>query len=135
MKPDDQSREKFESVTIMIVDDEPTTIDVVEMLLESEGYSNFVTTSDSTQALDLVRERKPDVLLLNLMMPGVGGLEILAAIRSDRALEHLPVIILTSSNDARTKLEALRLAPDNALYRRNLRRLLTVPLEELSAGG
>ena len=106
--------EGLESATIMMVDDEPTTIEVLTALLEGEGYSQFVTTSDSRQALGLLAAEKPDVLLLDLMMPHVGGLEILESIRNDHALEHTPVIIL-SSTDAETKLKALELGATDFL--------------------
>jgi DNA-binding response OmpR family regulator len=101
--------------TIMIVDDEPTTIDVLQVFLEGEGYTSFVTTTDSRQALDLLEDERPDILLLDLMMPNVSGLEILSAIRNHAALECTPVIVLTSSTDAETKLEALELGATDFL--------------------
>jgi diguanylate cyclase (GGDEF)-like protein len=91
----------------MMVDDEPTTLDVLEMFLEGEGYRNLVRSSESPRALALLAEHCPDVLLLDLMMPEVGGLEILQAMRDDEALRRIPVIILTSATDAATKLRAL----------------------------
>lgn len=105
----------FPAATIMIVDDEPTTIEILEMFLQGEGYQNFVTTTDSTQAIALLREKRPDVLLLDLMMPEVGGLKILKAIRNDEALRHTQVLILTSSTDADTKICALRLGATDFL--------------------
>ena len=95
------------TATIMMVDDEPTTIEVLEAFLEGEGYENFVTTTDSREALPLLASHKPDVLLLDLIMPNMGGLEVLSLIRNDQALKHTPVIILTSSSDEETKLVAL----------------------------
>ena len=107
--------EGLKSATIMMVDDEPTTIEVLETYLEGEGYSNFVTTTDSRQTLDLLAAEKPDVLLLNLVMPHVGGFEILGAMRKDEALRDVPVIILTSSTDPAAKLEALKLGATDFL--------------------
>ncbi|MDJ0864880.1 MAG: EAL domain-containing protein [Myxococcota bacterium] len=107
--------EALKASTIMMVDDEPTTLEVLELFLEGEGYTRLVTTTDSREALDLFRETGPDLLLLDLMMPNVGGLEILDAIRSDPALQHTPVIILTSSTDAATKLRALELGATDFL--------------------
>jgi diguanylate cyclase (GGDEF)-like protein len=104
-----------EMPTIMMVDAEPTTIDVLEAFLEGEGYTNFATTTDSRQALDLLESERPDVLLLDLMMPNVGGLEILRSIRNDQALKHTPVIILSSSTDAEAKLRALELGATDFL--------------------
>ena len=98
-----------QGAVIMMVDDEPTTIEVLEAFLEGEGYENFVTTTDSREALPLLESERPDVLLLDLIMPNLGGLEILSLIRNDQALKHTPVIILTSSSDEETKLEALEL--------------------------
>ena len=83
--------------------------------LEGEGYKNLVSTSDSRRALELVAESRPDLLLLNLMMPNIGGLEILRSMRSDGALKYIPVIILTSSTDAATKLRALELGATDFL--------------------
>ena len=105
----------FASSTIMMVDDEPTTIDVLEMFLRGEGYENFVTTTDSPNAVALARRERPDILLLDLMMPEVGGLEILREIRNDKELKHLPIIILTSSTEPELKLEALELGATDLL--------------------
>ena len=105
----------FPTSTIMIVDDEPTTIEILEMFLQSEGYEHFITTTDSTRALDLLARERPDVLLLDVMMPEVGGMEILTAIRNDESLRYTPVIILTSSTDAETKIQALELGATDFL--------------------
>src|SRR5687768_12834317 len=59
--------------TVMMVDDEPTTIEVLQAFLENEGYRRFVTTSHSSRAMDLVANEKPDAVLLDLHMPEVTG--------------------------------------------------------------
>ena len=109
-----EADESTRSEIIMMVDDEPTTIEVLEAFLEGEGYHQFVTTSDSRQALTLLEAEKPDVLLLDLNMPHVGGLEILESIRGDYSLKHTPVIILSSTN-SETKLRALELGATDFL--------------------
>ena len=100
---------------IMMVDDEPTTIDVVQMYLEDAGYGRFITTVDSSQALETMVETLPDVILLDLMMPDVDGFEILNSMRDEPVLCHLPVIVLTSSTDSTTKLKALELGASDFL--------------------
>jgi len=90
------------------VDDEPVNIKVVSRLLKIEGYSQFVSTSDSREALDLIRREAPDAVLLDLMMPHVSGIEILQAMRRDNATLHTPVIILTASTDQETRIGDLR---------------------------
>src|SRR3954470_2594926 len=87
------------SAKIMIVDDEPTNIKVVRRLLEIEGYRNFVTTTDSSAALYLLSDQRPDLVLLDLMMPIVSGLEILANVRGDSSKPFVPIIILTAATD------------------------------------
>jgi diguanylate cyclase (GGDEF)-like protein len=103
------------TAVIMMVDDEPTTIEVLEAFLEGEGYENFVTTNDPREALPLLEIHRPDVLLLDLNMPNMSGLEVLTLIRNDQALQHTPVIILTSSTEEETKLEALELGASEFL--------------------
>jgi putative two-component system response regulator len=71
------------------------------------GYTDFVTTSDSTTAVSLIGQQHPDVVLLDIMMPQVDGIQILAALRGCDKTRHLPVLILTASTDAQTKLRAL----------------------------
>src|SRR4051794_3100323 len=62
---------------IAIIDDEPMNIKVVSRLLHLEGYSTFFTTPDAREGVRLVQANNPDLVLLDLMMPHVGGLEIL----------------------------------------------------------
>jgi len=101
--------------TIMLVDDEVTTLDVIEAFLEGEGYQRFIRTSDSREAMELAARHKPDILLLDLNMPHVSGLEILSGIRANSDLQHLPVVILTASTDTETKLKALELGASDFL--------------------
>ncbi|MEX0704485.1 MAG: HD domain-containing phosphohydrolase [Planctomycetales bacterium] len=92
---------------ILIVDDESLNIDVVRGYLEMAGYRNIRTTDHSLDALPLVRSFRPDLVLLDIHMPGLSGLEILRAIRTDPELSTLPVVILTASSTSRNKLEVL----------------------------
>ncbi len=101
--------------TIMMVDDEPTTLAVLQVLLEDAGYNRFVMTCESDRAVELAQAEHPDLLLLDLVMPEVGGLEILQAMRDDDKLCHTPVIVLTSSTDSETKLTALELGATDFL--------------------
>jgi putative two-component system response regulator len=92
---------------LMVVDDEPTNVKLVQRFLELDGYGRFVTTTDARRAVDLVREERPDCILLDLMMPHVSGLEILDALHADPELAHIPVIFLTAVTDSATRREAL----------------------------
>ncbi len=97
------------NVTVMMVDDEPMMTDVIETYLEEAGYHSFITINDPTLALAAMRQRKPGLLLLDLMMPGLSGFEILEQMRADDELRYIPVIVLTAASNAATKLRALEL--------------------------
>ncbi|MGB7346995.1 MAG: HD domain-containing phosphohydrolase [Pirellulaceae bacterium] len=112
---DSGPQECTQEALVMVVDDEGFNIDLVEAYLEDEGFCNFVTTTDSTQALGMVRSHRPDIVLLDVKMPNVTGLEILAAMRNDRELRMIPALILTASTAPETKLEALRLGASDFL--------------------
>lgn len=101
--------------TIMMVDDEPITIEVLAEFLHEAGFSNFISTSDPREAMDLITSGRPDVLLLDLMMPHVDGFDILNSIRSDNRLRYTPVIVLTSATDPATKLKALEMGASDFL--------------------
>jgi putative two-component system response regulator len=100
---------------IMIVDDEPINIMVVAKYLETAGFSRLASTSDSRQAFELIRQEHPDVLLLDIMMPDVDGLEILRQVRAERPFTQLPVIILTAVEDRQVKATALELGATDFL--------------------
>lgn len=94
---------------VMMVDDELLNIEMTQAFLEEAGYTRFVSTSDSRRVIELMRRERPHVLLLDLSMPMVGGMQILAALKEDEELRYVPVIVLTSSSDGPTKLQALGL--------------------------
>ncbi|MDA8744892.1 response regulator [Rubripirellula amarantea] len=100
---------------IMIVDDEMINIEIVKAYLEEEGFTNFLTTTDSSTAIEKVTTQKPDILLLDINMPHISGLEILELMRSKKDLKMIPAIVLTASNDPDVKLKALRLGASDFL--------------------
>ncbi len=100
---------------VMMVDDEPLMTDLIQTHLEDAGYSNFVVTNDPREALAMLHRERPGVLLLDLMMPQLSGFDLLAALRRDRALRYLPVIVLTAATGADSKLRALQLGATDFL--------------------
>ncbi len=101
------SAQQLNLAKIMVVDDEPVNIKAVEKFLRGFGYENFVTTSNSSQAFNLICSERPDVVLLDIMMPQVSGLDLLRQLRADARFHCLPVVILTAYCDPATKREAL----------------------------
>lgn len=117
-EPDHGEGNEFDALKdakIMMIDDEPSTIEILQLFLEDSGYKHFIKTSDSAAAFGVVLTERPDVVLLDLMMPQVSGFEILVQLRADKLLKHIPVIVLTSSTDANTKLKALELGANDFL--------------------
>ena len=100
---------------IMMVDDEPITMEVVQTFLEDSGYRQFVLVDDPCKALRILEEQRPDLLLLDLKMPEISGFEILQRLRADDRFRHLPVLILSSSSDNADKLQALDLGATDLL--------------------
>jgi diguanylate cyclase (GGDEF)-like protein len=103
------------SSTVMMVDDDPIMLEVVQAYLEEAGYTSFVTTSEPRQAMDLFLQQRPDILLLDLMMPEVSGFDILAQVRAHEELRYTPVIVLTAESEPKTKLRALELGATDLL--------------------
>ena len=100
---------------IMIVDDEVVNVRVVHKQLERLGYQNLTRTTDSTQVLQQLRQKQPDLLLLDVMMPEVSGFAILEAMQSDDDLRSIPVLVLTAMSDRKTRVTALELGANDFL--------------------
>jgi putative two-component system response regulator len=95
--------------TIMILDDELYNVMVVRKYLRDVGYSNLLECTNPTEALTTIAQKRPNLLLLDIMMPKVSGLDILRAVRLDEQARRFPVLILTATTDAETKQHALDL--------------------------
>lgn len=107
--------EKLHNAIIMMVDDEPINLEVTQVYLEDAGFSRFVSTDNPTKVLSLLRTEGPDVLLLDLMMPGMSGFDILNEMQKKNILQDVPTIVLTSSQDPGSKLRALELGATDFL--------------------
>ncbi len=103
------------SEKIMMVDDEPINIKVVRKYLREAGYSNFAETSDASRALELIRRERPQLLLLDIVMPDVDGTEILELMHESPSLSEIPVVVLTSLSDRNVKMRALELGVSDFL--------------------
>ena len=92
---------------IMLIDDEPINIKVARRYLQEAGYKDFIAVTDSTIAIDEILAHKPDVIVLDVMMPRINGIELLTTIRSTPQTAHIPVLILTANCERETRLKAL----------------------------
>jgi putative two-component system response regulator len=102
---------------IMIVDDEIANVLIVKKYLERAGYRDFETTTDSTAAMRILQATRPDVLLLDVNMPSIDGIEILRQVRADAQFRFLPILILTANTDEQIKLTCLDLGATDFLLK------------------
>jgi two-component system response regulator ResD len=97
--------------SILVVDDEPTVTEVVARYLDRAGYDTRVA-ADGPAAIDEVAQRRPDLVVLDLMLPGVDGLEVMRRIR-DPGDGRLAVILLTAKGEEGDRVIGLRLGADD----------------------
>jgi adenylate cyclase len=99
---------------ILVVDDVPDNVEVLQMRLESQGYE-VATAGDGEEALEKVRELLPDLVLLDIMMPKMDGIETVKRLKSDRLLPFIPVILVTARADAKDVIAGLESGGDDYL--------------------
>src|SRR5512139_865439 len=100
------------SSTILIVDDEYSGRETLESILEGEGY-NLVMAENGPQAIDQAKSVLLDVILLDVMMPGMTGFEVCEKIRNDPQVAEIPIIILTALDDRDSLLTGLKAGADD----------------------
>jgi len=93
--------------TILVVDDEANIRTILRYLLQQEGFE-VVTANDGQEALDILEELTPDLVILDVMMPHVDGLQVLTEMRSRFATNNIPVMLLTAKGDLPHKVQGLR---------------------------
>ncbi len=99
---------------ILIADDNAMNLDILQTRLAIHGYQ-IVTATDGQAALDLARERQPDLLLLDVMMPGLDGLEVCRRLRADASLPFMPIILVTARADSKDVVSGLDAGADEYL--------------------
>lgn len=95
---------------IMLVDDEPDILDLLEKALNIEGFYNITKIDNGTSAITMCREIQPDIMILDVMLPDIDGYEVC---RQIRAFSHCPVIFLSSKNDELDKILGLAVGGDD----------------------
>jgi PleD family two-component response regulator len=101
---------EIRSRSILIVDDEDANVLLLASVLEREGYTNIHAITDPATALEAYVRLEPDLVLLDLMMPGVDGFQMLEAFkRHDRPDEFRPILVLTADSTVSARRRALAL--------------------------
>lgn len=89
---------------ILVVDDDESIVEVVQLVLESEGYS--VQTNTDGNLLPLLKKARPDLILLDMLLSGVDGRNICKKLKSDRETVHIPVIMLSAHSETNKAADA-----------------------------
>jgi two-component system response regulator BaeR/two-component system response regulator AdeR len=116
--------------TVLICDDEPSLRELIRISLD--GPYSFAEADDGEKSLEIARRLRPDVIILDMMMPRLSGLEVLSEIRGDRGLAETPVIVLTAQPS--TKDEALRCGADIVMVKPFEPEQITAAVEEVLSG-
>ena len=97
---------------ILIVEDSPTQAERLRRLIQSEGYRVRVA-SNGQRALNLIRERKPQLVVSDIIMPEMNGYDLCRALKADPTLRDIPVILVTALNDAKDIIRGIECGADN----------------------
>ena len=98
--------------TILVVDDEADIVDLIAMNLQRNGFTT-VTAADGIEAVVKAKAQPPDLILLDLMMPGKDGFTVFKELRADARTQHVPVLMLTAKGDLHDRITGLELGADD----------------------
>ncbi len=99
---------------ILLADDDPESLKALKEVLEAENY-NVVEASDGFTALEEVRSQRPDLVLLDLMLPGIGGFEFCRQLKGDPLCRHVPVMMLSSKDEPDVRIEGFETGAEDFL--------------------
>ena len=97
---------------ILIVEDDPDIRELLRFNLEKAGYTIFLA-EDGEKALTLARKHSPDIVLLDLMLPGMDGLEVCRTLKKDPELQRIPIIMVTAKGEEMDRVVGLELGADD----------------------
>jgi len=100
------------SAKILIVDDEPHIVELVKFNLETEGFK-IIEAFDGNQAIELAHSQKPDLIILDLMLPGIEGLQVCKELRAAKDTRDIPIIMLTARSEEIDKILGLEIGADD----------------------
>jgi len=101
---------------ILIVEDDPDILALLHYNLEKNGFSTF-RAENGEQALLLAQKQPPDLILLDLLLPGLNGLEVCRRIKRDPALQHIPIIMVTAKGEEMDRIVGLELGAEDYIVK------------------
>jgi class 3 adenylate cyclase len=99
---------------ILIVDDTPANVEILEMRLAANGYE-ILTAGDGEEALEVIEKQEPDLILLDIMMPRIDGIEVCRRVKANDALPFIPIVLVTSKADPKDVVAGLEAGAEEYL--------------------
>src|SRR6058998_514153 len=99
---------------ILVVDDNPVNVDILRTRLAVHGYE-ILTAADGEEALVVARAKQPDLILLDVMMPKMDGIQVCRELRADSSLPFMPIILVTAKTDSKDVVAGLEAGGDEYL--------------------
>ncbi len=97
--------------TVLVVEDTPSEMELINSYLKESGYS-VINASDAKEALDKANQLKPDVVITDVVMPGMSGFELCRSLKKNPGTEKLPIIVCSSKNQELDRLWAMKQGAD-----------------------
>jgi two-component system phosphate regulon response regulator PhoB len=101
---------------ILVVEDDPDISELLQFNLEKSGYAPF-WAENGEEALKLAQKQLPDLILLDILLPGLNGLEVCRRLKRDPALEHIPIIMVTAKGEEMDRIVGLELGADDYIVK------------------
>ncbi len=102
------------SARILVVDDQPLNVKLLEAMLAAEYYT-VLTAADGPEALEVTKDERPDMILLDVMMPGMDGYEVCKRIKADPELNHIPIVMVTALDATADRIRGIEAGADDFL--------------------
>ncbi len=96
----------------MIIDDLRENIDLIKTLFINDSY-NFITTTSGEEGISLINQTPPDIILLDILMPGMDGFEVCKRLKNDHRTKFIPIIMVTGMHDHKSKLKGIEMGADD----------------------
>jgi DNA-binding response OmpR family regulator len=119
---------------ILIVDDEPDILRLASLRLKKLGY-DVIMAIDGKKALDVIRSEKPDLVLLDLLLPVMNGTDVCKKTKNDEKLKHIPIVLFTAHSDSMTAERAGKFGADDYVVKPLAPEELVDKIEDVLAQG
>lgn len=104
------------TATILIVDDEERNRKLLEVFMQAEGYRT-ISVGDGREAVTIASRERPDLVLLDMMMPGMDGFDVARVLKGDETLRHIPLIVVSSLDDIASRRRVMSAGADEVIHK------------------